>query len=71
MAIFCDEVVQFAKGNTDFYEAARDNYFNPTAEKASILNGAFFAEVERQSGVVREGLATEAWISNPQVKWVK
>ena len=69
MAMLIPEVVQFAAGNTDFYEAAYDNYFNPTAEKETLLNKAFFAEVERKSGVSREGLTTEAWMTHPSVQW--
>ena len=69
MAMLIPEVVQFAAGNTDFYEAAYDNYFNPTAEKETLLNKAFFAEVERKSGVSRDGLAPEAWMSHPSVQW--
>lgn len=59
MAITNPEIVKFAAGNTDFYEAAYDNYFNPTAEKSELLNKAFFAEVERQSGVSRDTLRWE------------
>lgn len=70
MAILISEVVQFAAGNTDFYEAAYDNYHNPSPEKETLLNKAFFAEVERKSGVSREGLTLEAWMSHPSVTWV-
>ena len=69
MAILIPEVVQFAAGNTDFYEAAYDNYHNPSPEKETLLNKAFFAEVERKSGVSREGLTLEAWMSHPSVTW--
>lgn len=71
MAMLIPEVVKFAAGNTDFYEAAYDNYFNPTAEKETLLNKAFFAEVERKSGVSREGLTAEAWMTHPSVQWVR
>ena len=70
MAILTPEVVTFAAGNTDFYEAAVDNYLNPAPEKADLLQSAFFAEMERKSGVSREGLSAEAWMSHPSVKWV-
>lgn len=66
---FSNSLIKFANGDTTFYEAARDNYFNPTAEKAELLNKAFFVEIERQSGVAREGLSLGAWTSNPQVTW--
>lgn len=69
MAMLIPEVVQFAAGNTDFYEAAYDNYFNPTAEKETLLNKAFFSEIERMSSVKRVGLAQEAWMSHPSVQW--
>lgn len=69
MAILIPEVVQFANGNTDFYEAAIDNYHNPSPEKDALLNKAFFAEIERKSGVSKEGLALEAWMSHPSVQW--
>lgn len=69
MAILIPEVVQFAAGNTDFYEAAYDNYHNPSPEKETLLNKAFFAEVERKSGVSRDGLTLEAWMSHPSVTW--
>ncbi len=70
MAILTNEIVQFANGNTDFYEAAVENYHKPSVEQSQLVNKAFFAEVERKSGVSREGLATEAWVSHPSVRWV-
>lgn len=67
-----NEVVTFAAGNTDFYEAAA-RYFKfeneRTAENNSKLNNAWFAEIERKSGVSREGLDVSAWVSHPAVKW--
>lgn len=63
------EVVHFAAGNTDFYEAALENHHKPTPEQGKILNDAFFAEIEKKSGVSRAGLAPEAWASNPSVQW--
>lgn len=67
-----DSVVNFAAGNTDFYEAA-SRYFQfeneRTAENNEKLNAAFFAEVERKAGVAREGMEISAWMSNPSVRW--
>lgn len=69
MAILTPEVVHFAAGNTDFYEAALENYLKPAPEQSKILNAAFFGEIEKKSGVSREGLAPEAWVSHPSVQW--
>ena len=69
MAILTNEVVQFANGNTDFYEAAYENFHKPSVEQTQLVNKAFFAEIERKSGVSRDGLATEAWVSHPSVRW--
>ena len=66
-----NELIKFANGNTDFYEAAVDWYFNPTAEKGTLLNKAYFAEIENKSGVSRNGISTEAWVSHPSVQWVR
>ena len=41
------------------------------AEKSTKVNATFFSEIERLSGVAREGLSAEAWASNPSVRWVK
>ena len=70
-----NEVVQFAQtngGNTDFYVAFQDYYFNRDkmdSEKHDKLQNAFFAEIIAKSGVSRDGLTTEAWISHPSVQW--
>ena len=70
-----NEVVQFAQtngGNTDFYVAFQDYYFNRDkmdSEKHDKLQNAFFAEIVAKSGVSRDGLTTEAWISHPSVQW--
>lgn len=67
------ELVQFAAGNTDFYEAAM-SYFcdkKQTAENKALMNDAWFAELERKSGVTRAGNENGAWENNPMVKWVK
>ena len=66
------EIVQFANGNTDFYVAFQDYYFNRdkmTSENHDKIHNAFFAEIEGKSGVAREGLSTEAWVSHPSVQW--
>lgn len=65
MAILNKEIIQFAAGNTDFYEAAVDNYFNPTPEKSNLVDTAFFAEVERLSHYSRGDVAPEMWAKNP------
>lgn len=41
------------------------------AVKSQQVKEAFFAEVERVSGVRRTAENAEAWMSNPMVKWVK
>lgn len=70
-----NEVVQFAQtngGNTDFYVAFQDYYFNRDkmdSEKHDKLQNAFFAEIVAKSGVSRDGLNTEAWVSHPSVQW--
>lgn len=70
-----NEVVQFAQtngGNTDFYVAFQDYYFNRDkmdSEKHDKLQNAFFAEIIAKSGVFRDGLTTEAWVSHPTVQW--
>ena len=70
MTILSSEIVKFSNGDTDFYEAALENFSNPTTEKSKILNEAFFAEIEKKSGVKREGLDLAAWINHPSVRWV-
>lgn len=65
------ELVQFAAGNTDFYEAAM-SYFcdkKQTAENKALMNDAWFAELERKSGVTRAGNENGAFENNPMVKW--
>lgn len=67
-----NEIISFAAGNTDYYVAFQDFYFNKasrTAENNEKLQNAFFAEIETKSGVKREGLSTEAWMSHPSVRW--
>lgn len=71
MAILNPEIVAFANGNTDFYEAAVEHYNSkaPTMEQNQLLNKAFFAEIEKKSGVSREGISPEAWMNHPSVRW--
>lgn len=75
MAILTNEVIKFANGNTDFYEAALEYVADRKAgksvgfEKTSLLDKAYFAEIERKSGVAREGMELNAWVSHPSVKW--
>ena len=69
MAILSNEIVQFAAGDTTFYEAALDCFHNSTPEKEKLLNDAFFSEIERKSGVKREGISVEAWMSHPSTQW--
>ena len=69
MANLSADVVKFAAGNTDFYVAAIENYHKPTAEQGKILDTAFFAEIEKKSGVSRSGMEAEAWMTHPSVKW--
>lgn len=69
MAILNKEIVNFCGGQTAFYESMVDNYMNPKSENDTILNQGFFAEIERMSGVSRDGIANDAWASNPSVRW--
>ena len=39
--------------------------------KSQQVKDAFFAEVEKVSGVRRTAENAEAWMSNPMVKWVR
>ena len=45
MAMLIPEVVKFAAGNTDFYEAAYDNYFNLSGTPPSTQNLEIIATV--------------------------
>ena len=68
-----NEIIAFAAGNTDLYEAAQRYYQfenERTGDNAEALTNAFFAEVEAKSGVKSEGLDSNAWAINPSVKWV-
>jgi hypothetical protein len=65
------ELVQFAAGNTEFYEGAM-SYFcdkKQSVENKGLLQEAFLAEVERKSGVSRSGNEISAWLNNPNVQW--
>lgn len=67
-----NEIITFAAGNTDLYEAAERYYRyenERTGANADKLTNAFFAEIERKSGVKREGLDIMAWCKNPSVNW--
>lgn len=69
-----NDIVVFAKGDTTLYEAAERYYRfenERTGENADKLTKAFFAEIERQSGVSREGIDSMAWATHPSVRWVK
>lgn len=63
------EITCFAKGNSDFYQAALENHLNPSADQNKILNDAYFAEIEKMSGVTRKSMDYNAWMSNPSVRW--
>ena len=86
MANLSTEIVNFAQGDTSFYERFQDYYFHKSAvennrklgaydesvslnEKSQKVSNAFFAEVEKVSGVKRTAENAEAWCSNPMVKW--
>lgn len=65
------ELIRFANGNTDFYEAAFAYFCDKeqSSENKNLTHQAYLAEVERKSGVKREGLEANAWIGHPSVKW--
>lgn len=66
------EIIAFANGNTDLYEAAERYYRfenERTAENADKLTAAFFAEMEAKSGVARGNMDVTAWASHPSVRW--
>lgn len=65
------ELVQFAAGNTEFYEAAM-SYFcdkKQSVENKALMQEAYLAEIERKSGVSRAGNEISAWMSHPSVQW--
>lgn len=65
------ELIKFANGNTDFYEAAvtcfADN--DMSSEKKNLTHTAFLAEVEHKAGIFREDNDINAWIAHPSVGW--
>ena len=65
------ELVKFAAGNTDFYEAAMSYIVDKerSSEKKGLLQTAFMSAVESKSRMSREGLSQEEWIRNPSVQW--
>ena len=75
-----NEIVKFAAGNTDFFVAFQDYYNHVNkmgaydesvslSEKSEKINSAFFAEVEKRSGVTRSAENAESWAANPMVQW--
>lgn len=65
------ELVQFAAGNTEFYEAAMSYHCDKkqSVENKALMQQAFLAEVERKSGVSRQSNEISAWMSHPSVQW--
>lgn len=65
------ELIKFANGNTDFYEAAMAYFCDgeKSSENKGLMQEAFLSEVERKSGVARSGLEVNAWINHPSVRW--
>lgn len=65
------ELIKFANGNTDFYEAAMAYFCDgeKSSENKGLMQEAFLAEVEHKSGVTRSGLEVNAWINHPSVRW--
>lgn len=80
------EIIAFAKGNTDFYVAFNDYHNHKAAEewkqnfgsydknvslseKADKVRNAFFAEIQKLSGVERTADNSDAWMANPMVRW--
>jgi len=67
-----NDIIMFANGNTDLYEAAERYYRfenERTGENADKLTTAFFAEIERKSGVKKDGMDVMAWANHPSVRW--
>lgn len=65
------ELIKFAAGNTDFYEAAMSYVVDKerSSEKKGLLQTAFLSAVESKSRMSREGLSQDEWIRNPSVQW--
>lgn len=75
MGILSKEIVAFANGNTDFYVAAMDyvtakKQGKPLGiEETNLLDKAYFAEVQRKSGVSAKDMDISAWTAHPSVIW--
>lgn len=70
--VFSNEIVKFAEGNLDYFESFSRYYFNEserTAEKADLIQKAFFAEVEKRSNVKCTPENMDSWVANPLVQW--
>lgn len=65
------ELVQFANGNTDFYESVFAYFCDgeKSSKNKDMMQTAFMAEVENKANVVREGMDFNAWANHPSVKW--
>jgi hypothetical protein len=65
------ELIRFANGNTDFYEAAFAYFCDKeqSSENKNLMHQAYLAEVENKAGVKREGLEFNAWAGHPSCKW--
>lgn len=65
------ELVQFAAGNTDFYEASYAYFCDnqQTSENKALMQKAYMSEIENKAGVKMEGLDFNAWANHPSVKW--
>lgn len=67
-----NEIIAFASGDTTLYEAVERYYRfdnERTSENEEKLTKAFFAEIEKKSGVSREGVDAKAWAMHPSVRW--
>ena len=66
------EILTFAAGDTTFFEAFSDYYFNHdkmSQEQHEKIHKAFFSEIEKRSGVARTAENADSWVSNPMVQW--
>lgn len=65
------ELVQFANGNTDFYESVFAYFCDgeKSSKNKDMMQTAFMAEVENKANVAREGMDFNAWANHPSVKW--
>ena len=69
--LFNNNLITFADGNTDFFEAFAQYYNNKdmrTSENSKKIQDAFFSMTEKKSGFTREALGS-AWATNPTVQW--